>query len=252
MWQSVNFRQCPKLSINWCGVQYKCFNQHNKFNIRPASSSLQIVLCHVVVGMVHDPNRSISNHPVVLPESVCYSQLIESTVYSCHGLCLVYPEYIIIYRDKSNCRSRTNAAPKANLHVSAPSESTCSPDKLCVICMEHPVCFVTIVSTVMATIVNWTYFTRFLTCPSYFAPFQATVVCVPIANLHPSCKSLKINGKWVLILCTSHAMMPHFSLFDLLTVQNAEHSLLWQCTGECRRRVKKHKIMYCTLNSHVD
>lgn len=127
---------------------------HNKFNIRPASSSLQIVLCHVVVGMVHDPNRSISNHPVVLPESVCYSQLIESTVYSCHGLCLVYPEYIIIYRDKSNCRSRTNAAPKANLHVSAPSESTCSPDKLCVICMEHPVRFVTIVSTVMATIVN--------------------------------------------------------------------------------------------------
>lgn len=131
---------------------------HHKFNVKSTRSDLQMILCRVVVGRVYDVDRNTScQRQIVVREESCHSRLIAKDLYACRGACMMYPEYIITYRDKSN-RTKVDAGSIATSQVlTTPSSSTRSPTKLCVICMEEPVRFVLIVSITKVAQLSFCY-----------------------------------------------------------------------------------------------
>lgn len=122
---------------------------HDRFNCTAANSpsQLQMVLCRTVVGRVHEVRRNGFQQNESLPELKCHSRLISYNLFTCQGSCLIYPEYIITYRDKSD-RSNARMSSRMNAQHADNSNSNRSPTKLCIICMENPVKFAMIVSTV--------------------------------------------------------------------------------------------------------
>lgn len=126
---------------------------HDRFNNTLISGSqLQMILCRVVLGRVFEVNSNSSGQTQSMPEEKCHSKLISHDHFACRGTCQIYPEYIITYRDKSGSSQRT--VPRADVSQPSPSTGsnvspTRSPTKLCIICMEEPVKFVMIVSTLI-------------------------------------------------------------------------------------------------------
>lgn len=107
---------------------------HYKFNIRSPKTDSQILLCRVVVGRVQRCVERSSNSGTALKS---HTEVIADHLYSSRGTCLAYPEYIITYKD--NSVSTRNVY---NVNNSQPSGRSAS--KMCAICFERPVRYLTI------------------------------------------------------------------------------------------------------------
>mmetsp|Transcript_27119 Transcript_27119/g.49488 ORF Transcript_27119/g.49488 Transcript_27119/m.49488 type:complete len:150 (+) Transcript_27119:212-661(+) len=97
-------------------------------------------LCRVVVGRVLDEaGKTRTNTPAW--HATSHSEMIGKDFFACRGTCLVYPEYVITYRDHSSPAAA--AAPATPTNAPSPRNGR-SASKMCIICLENPVKFLTI------------------------------------------------------------------------------------------------------------
>lgn len=113
---------------------------HYKFNRRRdrmATKPSQMLLCRIVVGRVLD--KAGEKQPTTAPNSslTYHSEEMGTDLFACKGPCLVYPEYIITYNDYS-------APGPYNQNSLDVEESGRSASKMCIICLERPVRYLTI------------------------------------------------------------------------------------------------------------
>ena len=114
---------------------------HYKLNKRAgrSSSTSQMLLCRVAVGRVKDESGKGANARNTNPISAtCHSEAVGGHVFACRVACMVYPEYIITYDDK------TPAAAINNPDNSPTKQGGRSESKMCIICMERPVRYIMI------------------------------------------------------------------------------------------------------------
>lgn len=110
---------------------------HNKFNKRSINAKRQILLCRIVVGRVLDEAEKVPNNARSTSSLISHSEVTGTEIFACRGTCLAYPEYIITYTDTS--------APGLNTQsLDSPQQTGRSSSKMCVICMERPVRYLTI------------------------------------------------------------------------------------------------------------
>jgi len=124
-----------------CGKQFSTKSSvvHYKFNKRPAKGKLQMLLCRIVVGRVtDDPGKASRDAQQSIPTLTSHSEVIGNDLFACRGTCLAYPEYVITYEDRS-----PPAAPSTP-RIGAAQQSRRSESKMCIICMERPVRYLTI------------------------------------------------------------------------------------------------------------
>ena len=110
---------------------------HNKFNSKVCGAKSQMLVCRVVVGRVFDEcgkEPSSRSSGSILK---CHSEVIGNGIFSSRGPCLAYPEYIINYRDNS-------ARVPQHLGANAQQTPGRSESKMCVVCMERPVRYLTL------------------------------------------------------------------------------------------------------------
>jgi len=110
---------------------------HRKFNMRSPKEKSQMILCRVVVGRVLDEAGKALRSATSFSGTNNHSAIIGHDLYACRGTCLAYPEYIITYKDNSA------PAPSAR-HLDPAQPSGRSESKMCCICMERPVRYITI------------------------------------------------------------------------------------------------------------
>ena len=96
-------------------------------------------MCRVVVGRVFDECGKAPSSRSSGSILKCHSEVIRNGIFSCRGPCLAYPEYIINYRDNSVRVPNTQ-----HLRGDAQQTPGRSESKMCVICMEQPVRYLTI------------------------------------------------------------------------------------------------------------
>jgi len=89
----------------------------------------KMLLCRVVVGRILDTDSKNPN-----PTLMSHSEVISKDLYASRGPCLAYPEYIITYKDNS-------APPLISRDASSGGRSE---SKMCIICLERPVRYLTI------------------------------------------------------------------------------------------------------------
>ena len=113
---------------------------HWKFNKRSPKAKSQMILCRVVVGRVLDEDGKALRSATSFSGMNNHSETIGHSglgLFACRGTCLAYPEYIITYKD--------NSAPAPNPQNLDPVQPTGrSESKMCCICMERPVRYITI------------------------------------------------------------------------------------------------------------
>ncbi len=112
---------------------------HYKFNSKIHGAKSQLLVCRVVVGRVFDECGKAPSSRSSGSILKCHSEVIRNGIFSCRGACLAYPEYIINYRDNSVQVPNTQ-------HLRGDVQQTPgrSESKMCDICMERPVRYLTI------------------------------------------------------------------------------------------------------------
>jgi hypothetical protein len=112
---------------------------HYKFNKKAVGKKSQMLMCRVAVGRVFGECGKAPTSRSLGSILKCHSEVIGNDIFSCRGPCLAYPEFIITYRDISTRAQKTQ-------HLGEDAHQTCgrSESKMCVICMERPVRYLTI------------------------------------------------------------------------------------------------------------
>jgi hypothetical protein len=143
---------------------------HNKFNSKVCGAKSQMLVCRIVVGRVFGECGKAPSSRSSGSILKCHSEDIGNGIFSCRSRRIAYPEYIINYRDNSARVPNTQ-----HLRGDAQQMPVRSESKMCVICMERPVRYLTIPCGHVLVICR--IFSIVSICISHFsAYFRATIV----------------------------------------------------------------------------
>ncbi len=112
---------------------------HRRFNNKTSGARKQMLVCSVAAGRVLHKCGQTPSSTSTSSILKCQSEMIRKDLFFCCGPCLAYPEYIITYRAKSVGSRNTH-----HLGVDVQQTSSRSESKMCVICMERHVRYLTI------------------------------------------------------------------------------------------------------------
>lgn len=105
---------------------------------RNRSAKSQMLLCRVAVGRVLDEEgKSQQKSANTDYPAINHSEATGKSLFTCLGACSAYPEYIITYEDKS-------PRPQSLPDEPHPERTDRSESKLCILCMERPVRYLTV------------------------------------------------------------------------------------------------------------
>ena len=142
---------------------------HSKFNSKVRGAKSQMLVCRIVVGRVFGECGKAPSSRSSGSILKCHSEDIGNGIFSCRGPCLAYPEYIINYRDNSARVPNTQ-----HFCGDAQQRPGRSESKMCVICMERPVRYLTIPCGYVLVICR--IFSIVSICISHFSAFCARIV----------------------------------------------------------------------------